>query len=363
MNILYVSHLTEAISEGPNYSVPAQIKAQSKYDNVFWWNLSAAVQQHWVDTGVFHGISDYAEKKISSLPKPFNTPDLVVFESFYYIDDVYLSKECRRKNIPYIIVPRSALTIQGQKKKRLKKIPANMFFFKPMTRHSLAIQYLTKKEFTDSGKKWCKQYFIIPNGVDKKTVPEYKNKKMLKGVYIGRFDPYQKGLDLLFEACISCKDSMREKNVVIELYGPERYNCRKQFQEQIEKEGVSDLLVNKEGVFGEEKKHVLENADFFVMTSRFEGMPLSLIEAMSYGLPCLITEGTNMREVVSEYKAGWTADTNSKSVSQALMNMLKDIPVFDEKSKNAWKLSTQYNWDSIAKSTHIQYENLIQRRI
>lgn len=99
------------------------------------------------------------------------------------------------------------------------------------------------------------------------------------------------------------------------------------------------------------------------MTSRFEGMPMSLIEAMSYGLPCLITEGTNMREVVSEYKAGWTADTNSKSVSQALMNMLKDIPVFDEKSKNAWKLSTQYNWDSIAKSTHIQYENLIQRRI
>lgn len=40
MNILYFSHLNNLISEGPNYSVPAQILAQSKYDNVFWINLT-----------------------------------------------------------------------------------------------------------------------------------------------------------------------------------------------------------------------------------------------------------------------------------------------------------------------------------
>ena len=37
MNVLYISKLTGNLFAGPNNSVPAQIKAQSKIDNVFWY--------------------------------------------------------------------------------------------------------------------------------------------------------------------------------------------------------------------------------------------------------------------------------------------------------------------------------------
>lgn len=40
MNILYISKLDGRPWMGPTYSVPNQVKAQSKYDNVFWYNLS-----------------------------------------------------------------------------------------------------------------------------------------------------------------------------------------------------------------------------------------------------------------------------------------------------------------------------------
>lgn len=362
MNIVYISHLTDVISEGPNYSVPAQIKAQSVYDNVFWWNRTNAKQQHWLDTGLFHGIEEYSSNSISSLPAPFCAPDLVVFESFYYIDDVRLSIECRRRKIPYIIVPRSALTKQGQSNKKYKKVPANLLFFKPMTRNAIAIQYLTEKELIDSGKKWCKQSFIMANGIERNMSPVPKNNKRIRGIYIGRFDPYQKGLDLLLEACVACKDVIQDKNIIIELYGPKRYNCREEYQEQINQAGMKEYILIKDGVFGETKKEVLKNADFFVMTSRFEGMPMSLIEAMSYGLPCLITEGTNMADVVEKHNAGWISKVDSQSISIAIKRMANEIASFEQKSINAWELSKKYDWVSIAEETHNIYESLLQQR-
>ena len=40
MNILYISNLSGSKFAGPSYSVPEQIRAQAKYDNVFWLNLN-----------------------------------------------------------------------------------------------------------------------------------------------------------------------------------------------------------------------------------------------------------------------------------------------------------------------------------
>ena len=37
----------------------------------------------------------------------------------------------------------------------------------------------------------------------------------------------------------------------------------------------------------EEKRQILLDTDVFIQTSRFEGMPMGILEALSYGLPCL----------------------------------------------------------------------------
>ena len=40
MNILFISKLSGNLWAGPNNSIPAQVKAQSRIDNVFWYNLN-----------------------------------------------------------------------------------------------------------------------------------------------------------------------------------------------------------------------------------------------------------------------------------------------------------------------------------
>lgn len=366
MNILYISHLTTRKSEGPNNSVPAQVKAQSKYDCVFWWNLTEAVQSHWIETGLFHGIREYPNKEIKSLPAPFYKPDLVVFEGFYYLDDVILSWECRKRRIPYVIVARGTFTWQGQAQKKLKKKIANFVAFKSMVTHAASIQYLTKQEFLDSGEKWNRSYYIMPNGTYQQRNLSPKQAELcgkINGVCIGRFDPYQKGLDLLLEAVDQRKDALRDKGITISLYGPERMTCKEDFGRQIVDRKLEDILIIKDGVFGEDKERVLREADFFIMTSRYEGMPMSMIEAMSYGVPCLATKGTNLSEEIESNKAGWSCETSVKGIVSAFDALINDIGKFGEYGKNALTLSREYDWDEIGRRTHEEYQRIVAKTL
>lgn len=361
MDIVYISHLTDQISEGPNYSVPAQIQAQSKIDNVFWWNRTEAFQECWGKIQCFHG-RDFNAKKLSELPEPFCHPDLVVFESFYYIDDVVVSWECRKRKIPFIVVPRSALTAAAQKRKRIKKIIGNTIFFNSMVRRAIAIQYLTEKEKADALKEWNSKDIVIPNGI---FMPEndadhlFNNDKIIIS-YIGRFEPYQKGLDILLNAVKVIKDLLVEKNVTIKLYGPERMNCRQEYAEDIKRHGIESVMEVCDGVFGKEKEQVLLQTDIFIMVSRFEGLPMSMLEALSYGIPCIASAGTNLADAIQANHAGWGCKTDSISICDTLMQAIEEKEKFRQMSLNAIKLAKTYDWDEIAQTSHNAYCSLLK---
>ncbi|RIW36056.1 glycosyltransferase [Bacillus salacetis] len=360
MNILYISKLTGNMWAGPNNSVPAQISAQSKVDKVFWYNINHVTKDSWKELGFYNNLDDFPQKKIDALPYPFNKPDLVVFEGVYEFPFCSLVFEVWKKKIPYIIIPRSALTKHAQLNNRVKKNIGNLLFFNKFLNRAKSIHYLTEKEYLDSGDKWNPNYIVIPNGIEyKKNVKVSKAKQKLNGIYIGRIEIYQKGLDLLIEACAMIQDELRRANCSINLFGPNRNNSRENLQKRIETKGIKDLIFINEGVFGEEKEKIQIEADFFIMTSRFEGHPMGLIEALSYGLPSLVTTGTNLTDEIAKYDAGWTAETNTEGIVSALQNLLSTQMHLVDKGHNALELSKQYNWDSIAIITSNKYKDLI----
>ena len=120
MKLLFISYLFGNKSTGPNYSVPQQILAQSKHNNVFWYNINNLYTEQNIDVKC-HTITDFPQLKISKLPKPFNQPDLVIFQGLYFFQYCKISSECRKKKIPYIIIPRSSLTYYAQKSKFIKR--------------------------------------------------------------------------------------------------------------------------------------------------------------------------------------------------------------------------------------------------
>lgn len=360
MNILYISMLNGKKSAGVSYSIPAQINSQSQFDNVFWYNINHIPKSKIINGEKCYNLEDYPSLEISKLPSPFNKPDLVIFEGVYFYKYIKLSKECKKNGLPYIIIPRSSLTKNAQKKKAIKKIIGNLLFFNSFIKGARAIQYLTYKEYIESGDKWNERYIIIPNGIEpKKKTKTYSQSQEIRGTFIGRADSYQKGIDLLLDACMLLKDELIKHNCKIDIFAPNSREDKDNIQEMISIRELDGIVFKHDGVYGIEKEEVLLNSDFFVLTSRFEGHPMGLIEALSYGLPCLVTEGTNMGDEIRQEDAGWVADCSVESIADALMKMLNDRNKFCIKSQNALKLSKKYNWSEIAKNSHIEYKKLL----
>lgn len=360
MNVLYISKLTGNLFAGPNNSVPAQIKAQSKIDNVFWYNLNNVKRKEWNSINCYN-LNDFPTGRLNDLPKPFNKPDIAVIEEFYCFPFCKIIRDLYVNKIPYIIIPRSELTKKAQHKKRFKKFMGNICYFNKMARKAAAIQFLSYQEKIDSGNKWNKNNFVIPNGIH---IPEKKRENFsqdrIRATYIGRYEIYQKGLDILLDAVSTMQSSLRAVNFVLNMYGVNQEKTVKILEKKIAENNIGDLVIINDAVYAEQKKEVLLNTDVFILTSRFEGMPMGVIEALAYGVPCLVTKGTNMADDIKEYDAGWTCDTSEEKLLEAIKQMLSKKIELSELGKNARELSNKYSWEKIVEKTHHEFERIIK---
>ena len=179
-------------------------------------------------------------------------------------------------------------------------------------------------------------------------------------MYIGRLDVYHKGLDLLIEAVKKEASFLKKNNCAFYLYGPDIKGRYDQVQKLIEDAGVEDLVILNHEVSGEEKERILLDADVFIQTSRFEGMPMGILESLSYGLPCLVTEGTTLSDTIKKNRCGWAAKTDIDSIANAIKRMVESKKLLDKYSQNAIDLvSESFSWTVISEDNISNYKKLI----
>ena len=290
------------------------------------------------------------------------TPDVVIFHSIWCMPYIKMSKILKERNIPYVVMMHGANSVENYKKNKLKKWIANTLFFNKFMRDAAKIIYLSKKEYENCvSKNVNPNYAIIPNGcdlVDIDVSAKHPNKP-IKIIYLGRLIFHDKGLDYLLDAL----DILKEKNfsdAVFYFYGNEN---------DVDIEAIKDRLNSLEDLasfdgpaYGDKKIEVLSNADAFILTSRSEGMPMGVLEALTYGLPCILTPGTNMAEDVVEAVAGWEAKLDAQSIADTILQSVKDINQDYAKFRlAAYKMSKRYDWKVIAKEYIKIMENMVRK--
>ena len=192
---------------------------------------------------------------------------------------------------------------------------------------------------------------FIPNGVNHPEIqkPELITEKygLTKDSYIlflGRLVP-EKGLRYLIEAY---KQTKTNKKLVIAGGSSDTDS----FMKEIKKLAKDDERILFTGfVQGKMLDELYSNAYIYTLPSDLEGMPLSLLEAMSYGNCCLTSDIPECTEVVED-----KALIFKKSDVDDLRNCLQDACDHPEKVLELKKqavdfICEKYNWDDVVEET------------
>ncbi|CTC97030.1 glycosyltransferase family 4 protein [Streptococcus pneumoniae] len=147
------------------------------------------------------------------------------------------------------------------------------------------------------------------------------NDESTKIVTVGRFD-YQKGYDYLIQ--VAKKVLAKMPDWTWEIYGSGKQDEVDKIRDLITENDLQDKLVIK----GFEKNQDLIYGDkgIYVMTSRYEGLPLVLLEAQQYNLPIVSFRcPTGPSEIVEDGVNGYLIDCyDTDKMSEKLLELMKN---------------------------------------
>lgn len=187
---------------------------------------------------------------------------------------------------------------------------------------------------------------FIPNGVNK---PEIKEANIIKGKYSLEKDNYilflarivpEKGLHYLIDAF---KQLDTDKKLVIAGGASHTNSYLQEIQEMVKDD---NRIIMTGFVQGEELEELYSNCYLYCLPSDVEGMPISLLEAMSYGCNCLVSDIEENTQVTENYA---TAFKKSNAI-----DLKEKIEEINKKKKENNEISeyilNKYNWNNVVKS-------------
>lgn len=150
------------------------------------------------------------------------------------------------------------------------------------------------------------------------------------------------------------------KRVVVTIHGIDwkrekwKSGFGSKFIRQGEKNAVKyadEMIVLSKGVQGQILDELYSNTYIYTLPSDLEGMPLSLLEAMSYGNCCLVSDIPECAEVVED-KALIFKKSDVKSLREKMQDAC-DHPekVAKMKKQSADFICEKYNWDDVVEKT------------
>ena len=279
----------------------------------------------------------------------------------YDILHYHAEGSCAMLWIPHLLKKKIVVTIHGLDWQRSKWGGFATKYIK--FGEKLAVKYADEIIVLSKGvQKYFKEIYnrdtvFIPNGVNKPTIREaeiirekYGLEKDNYILFLARIVP-EKGLHYLIE---SFKQIDTDKKLVI-AGGASHTN---DYLEEIKKMISEDERIIMTGfVQDQELEELFSNCYLYCLPSDIEGMPLSLLEAMSYGCNCLVSNIEENVQVTGKY-----ANTFRKSDVEDLKNILYNM--LNNEKRNKIEISTyileKYNWDITKEKLEDIYKKIMK---
>ncbi len=165
----------------------------------------------------------------------------------------------------------------------------------------------------------------------------------IRFVFLGWF-VREKGIFDLLDVVSENADYFRSK-AIIALGG--RYN-EQQILEIIHERNISDIIDFRGWVAGEDKDKLLNDSDVLLLPSYIEGLPVSILEGMTYALPVISTNVGAIPEVLTDGLNGRMISPGDKAALFAAMkSYIEDFQLIRRQGNAAKEKSKNYTKEAV----------------
>ncbi|MEI6345358.1 MAG: glycosyltransferase [Verrucomicrobiota bacterium] len=365
-----------------NVSIFGNLDDHSYVDLVAWYPI--AVRAYHPKFNKQFGYSKYFARDLENIK-----PDIMHTHGLWTYPSVLTHSYCSQKSIPYIISPHGMLDPWAMNNSRFKKIVAYHIFEKKHLQGAMCLRALCESEANSMRLLGLRQPIcIIPNGIKmpkgvqcEKQMPKGQENGKKTLLFLGRIHPKKGLLNGLraFKKALDASPSTGGKAWQFVIAGWDQGGHEAALMQLCEEIGLSFIhkihnhlkgsertdaeVIFYGPAFKEEKKRLLENTDAFILSSFSEGLPMSVLEAWSYGIPTLITPECNLPEGEAAH-AVIPIKTDVEAITGGLNTLfsMSDQDLRDMGSKGEKLVLERFTWDSVAEQMRDVYGWMLGRR-
>ena len=284
--------------------------------------------------------------------------DIVHIHDVYIIPQLLIGILAILYKRPYLVTPHGVLDpLRAEQKSFLKSIVYHILARYVLSRAKLlvATSDQEKKDLLALGFKNVEVVFNgISMNIEKPSTKfeKFRDESLFTILYIGKIHPL-KGLDCLLAALKDVKFRCR-----LLVAGPDD-GARGNLEKITSRYNLKDVhFLNY--VDEKEKSELFSIADLFVYPSRSEGFSISILEAIKYKVPVLITSACNFPDIAS-FKAGFVLpnknlDKSLRVILSELNNKRETLKRFGENGRRL--IEERYSIKLMAKKMDSLYREL-----
>lgn len=190
------------------------------------------------------------------------------------------------------------------------------------------------------------QVEILSRGVNTRTFsPDYRTRtdSRIRAVYVGRVAP-EKNLSMLVDLFTSRPDI----DLTVVGDGPYLNEMRQKLP--------SATYTGR--LRGDDLSRAYADGDFFVFPSRTDTLGNVVLEAMSSGLPVIVSDAMGPKEMVDHERTGFVARDHA-DFAHAIDRLATDLPRRRQMGRNARESARMRSWDSIADQLLYYYDRVL----
>lgn len=193
---------------------------------------------------------------------------------------------------------------------------------------------------------------VVPNGLDRSrfgsSLPEatrVKSDRPLDLLYFGRWDIYNKGLDLLVEAVAT--ENLRRR-VHLHVAGPGGASERRRLDSLVATYGAVNVTL--EGFLPDIERAIGE-ADCVILPSRFDGFGQVVLESLAVGTPVILSSAVGASEYLGRDDGVIVCDPHVEGIVGGIAWMLQHgATAYRNTVRSRASLASRFSWDVIARA-------------